>query len=66
MKRLGLTIQARLGGYLNAYACCTNLTELENSLGDVLQMTLKRLYRDGLGINLKALDAPARTFLGLT
>jgi len=61
---LGSTVAARVGGYISAYECCTNLKELENALDDVEQKVLRTVYRD-LMIDVSALSAEKRTFLGL-
>ncbi len=66
LRTLGAILQARIGGYLSAYACCTNILELENALQDIHQRVLRRIYREGLGIDLTTLSAEKRTFLGLT
>ena len=62
---LGGTIKARVSGYLSAYAVCSNISELENALTDIHQKILRRIYVDGLKIDLSKLSGEARTFLGL-
>jgi RNA-directed DNA polymerase len=59
-------LKSRIAGYVSAYECCTNLQELENSLHNIHQKILRRVYgEDGLQIKLVALSADARTFLNL-
>jgi len=64
---LGRAIDSRVAGYLHAYECCSNHSELENDLDNIRQKILQRIYGpDGLSINTSALSKEKRTFLGLT
>jgi group II intron reverse transcriptase/maturase len=63
--KLGTSLGARKAGYINAYDMCSNIVELENALDHIEQKVLKRLYTEGLGIDLSKLSATAYTFLGL-
>lgn len=65
LANIGPQVHNRAGGYLSAYEACTNIGELENEMTGVTQKVLRRIYMDGLGINLATLSAEARTFLGL-
>lgn len=62
---LAAQIQNRSSGYLNAYENCTNLDELEHIFSDLTQKTLRKIYTEGLKIDLHTLSPEARTFLGL-
>lgn len=63
---LSAQIQNRTTGYINAYEGCTNADELEHEICELTQKILRKIYHDGLGINLQSLSAESRTFLGLT
>lgn len=58
-------IRSRVSGYRSAYEACTNADELDNALDSLQQLILRRVYRDGIKIDLASLSAEARTFLGL-
>ncbi len=63
--KLGFYLSARKAGYIQAYALCSNIAELENSLDDIEQKVLKRIYTEDLKINLSNLTAESYSFLGL-
>ena len=65
LARLGITIQSRINGYMSAYEVCSNIAELENEIADLHQKVLRKIYHDGLRIDLNGLPTEARTFLGL-
>ena len=58
-------LSARKSGYIHAYDLCSNILELENSLNDIEQKVLKKIYKQDLGINLQTISKEVRTFLGL-
>jgi RNA-directed DNA polymerase len=62
---LGNSLRSRVSGYLSAYEACSNILELENTLTDIHQKVLRRIYTEGLKIELSTLSGEARTFLGL-
>jgi len=62
---LGPILTAKRSGYLAAYDVCTNISEVALHLSDVEQRALRKVYRDGLGIDLKTISNEARAFLGL-
>lgn len=62
---LGQRLNSMMNGYLAAYDCCSNLEDLEKSMGSVSKDALRKLYQKDLGIDLSKLNAHARTFLML-
>jgi RNA-directed DNA polymerase len=66
LANLASNIQNRTAGYLNAYDGCSNAEELENEFADLTQKVLRKLYGEGLKIDLQTLTQEKRTFLGLT
>ena len=62
---LGQAIEARKSGYIHAYADCVNADRLEYGLEDIQQKVLRRIYTQGLDINLESLSGEAKSFLGL-
>jgi len=62
---LGSYLRARKAGLIQAYAICSNIDSLENSLNDIEQIVLRRIYTNDLKINLSELTKEAYTFLGL-
>jgi RNA-directed DNA polymerase len=62
---LGTHLENRIAGYFSAYEVCTNVLDLENVFDDLRRKILFAVYRDGLKINVAALDAEAKTFLAL-
>ena len=66
LSKLGYKIVMARHGYLAAYDMCANVQSLERELLSLEQRVLRRVYTEGLGINLQRLSAEARTFLGLT
>ena len=65
LPRLGTVLTQRRNGYLAAYDMCDNVNVLELALAELEQRVLKKIYQDGLKINLTELSRAARTFLGL-
>lgn len=65
LPRLGTVLPQRRNGYLAAYDMCDNVNVLELALAELEQRVLKKIYQDGLKINLTELSRAARTFLGL-
>ncbi len=63
--KLSTSLRARIGGYFAAYDVCENLSELKEALDGVEQEVLKRIYVDGLKIDITKLSSEAYTFLGL-
>lgn len=55
----------RRNGYLAAYDMCHNVGDLDRELGKLEQRVLRRIYGEGLGIDLAKLSPVARNFLGL-
>ena len=62
---LGRVIAAKKSGYLAAYDVCSNLAELEHTLDDITYKILRRIYVDGLHIDLTKLSPAARRFLSI-
>jgi retron-type reverse transcriptase len=62
---LAAQIENRAGGYMHAYEACTNLSELDHELFDLSQKILRKIYADGLKLDLQNLSTEVRTFLGL-
>lgn len=65
LKTLGSILTAKRSGYLAAYDACSNLEEVENSLINIEKRALRKLYSEGLNINLDNIDNQAKRFLGL-
>ncbi|HEX3382188.1 MAG TPA: hypothetical protein VHU21_20660, partial [Paraburkholderia sp.] len=65
LPKLGQVLSLRRNGYLAAYDVCHNVADLERELGKIEQRVLRRIYSDGIGVNLAKLSGAARTFLGL-
>jgi len=65
LPKLGHVLAVRKNGYLAAYDMCQNVDELERGLADLEQRILKKIYQEGLHINLATLSGEARAFLGL-
>lgn len=65
LPKLGQILAARRNGYLAAYDICRNVRQLENELANLEQKVLRKIYANGLGINLARLDGTTRRFLGL-
>ena len=63
---LGQAIVSRKSGYVHAYSDCVNADKLDNELSDIQQKVLKRIYVNGLKIDIENLAHEERTFLGLT
>lgn len=66
LAKLGQAIESRKSGYIHAYMDCVNAEELEHELADIQQKVLKKIYTDGLHIDIHNLPRETRTFLGLT
>ncbi len=56
----------RRNGYLAAYDMCHNVEDLGRELDKLEQRVLRRIYSEGLGIELAKLSPVARNFLGLS
>ncbi len=56
----------RRNGYLAAYDVCHNVEDLGRELDKLEQRVLRRIYSEGLGIELAKLSPVARNFLGLS
>lgn len=56
----------RRNGYLAAYDMCHNVEDLGRELSQLEQRVLRRIYGEGLGIDLAKLSLVARNFLGLS
>jgi len=65
LANLGQSIESRISGYIYAYVDCVNADELEHELANIQQKVLKKIYTDGLHIDINKLPKEARTFLGL-
>ncbi len=65
LPKLGHVLAARKNGYLAAYDMCQNVDDLERGLADLEQRILRKIYQEGLHINLATLSGEARSFLGL-
>lgn len=65
LENLGRAIESRKSGYIHAYADCVNAVDLENELANIQQKVLKKIYVEGLCIDIRKLPAEARTFIGL-
>lgn len=61
--KIGNHLISKRDGYLAAYECCTNITMLEIELENIVQKVLKKIYKDGLGIDLQSLDPITKNFL---
>lgn len=62
---LGSRLSAKRNGYLAAYDICKNIEHVNNELQDIERKCLLRIYQKDLNIDIPALKAEARTFLGL-
>lgn len=62
---IGRVIAAKKAGYLAAYDVCNNLAELEHDLIDMTHKVLRKIYVDGLNIDLEKLSPSARRFLSI-
>ncbi len=62
---LGSAVANRISGYVAAYDCCDNITELEHELESLRKKLLRRIYQNDLQIPIAKLSAEARTFLAL-
>ncbi|WP_183156895.1 reverse transcriptase domain-containing protein [Burkholderia pseudomallei] len=65
LTKLGTVIAQRRNGYLAAYDMCKNVGTLDSALSDLEQRVLRKIYQEGLTIDLGKLSPSARTFLGL-
>ncbi|SFI02902.1 group II intron reverse transcriptase/maturase [Collimonas sp. OK307] len=65
LRNLGQILTNKKNGYLAAYDVCENLPGVEAALADVEQKVLRRVYTNGLGINLSTISREAKTFLNL-
>jgi len=65
LKNIVPAVSAKAAGYLHAYQCCSNYSELENLLAELTDDALRRLYRNGLGLDLHKMSSAALRFLGL-
>lgn len=65
LPKLGNVLMLRRNGYLAAYDMCHNVEDLGRELGKLEQRLLRRIYSEGLGIDLAKLSPVARNFLGL-
>jgi len=65
LANLGQAIESRKSGYIYAYVDCVNADELEHELANIQQKVLKKIYTDGLHIDVNKLPKESRTFLGL-
>jgi len=65
LRNLGQILTNKKNGYLAAYDVCENLSGVEAALADVEQKVLRRVYTNGLGIDLSSLSREAKTFLSL-
>ncbi len=66
LPKLGHTLMLRRNGYLAAYDMCHNVEDLGRELDKLEQRVLRRIYSEGLGIELAKLPPVARNFLGLS
>lgn len=66
LKNLLPSVGAKAAGYLHAYQCCSNYAQLESLLADLTRDVLRRLYTNGLGLDLHRLPNAAIRFLGLS
>ena len=66
LKNFNQVMTSKRTGYLAAYDVCTNIGSVANELASLEQKALRKIYADGLGIDLGKIDKEARTFLGLT
>lgn len=65
LPKLGNVLKLRRNGYLAAYNMCHNVADLDRELGKLEQRVLRRIYTEGLGIDVGKLLPVARNFLGL-
>ncbi|WP_368641391.1 reverse transcriptase domain-containing protein [Castellaniella ginsengisoli] len=65
LKNFGQQLSAKQEGYLGAYEACSNHSDLQALLSKLEDEVLRRVYKNGLGIDLTKLTAAARAFLGL-
>ncbi|AVR11537.1 reverse transcriptase domain-containing protein [Burkholderia thailandensis] len=65
LPKLGHVLMLRRNGYLAAYDMCHNVENLSRELGKLEQRVLRRIYSEGLGINIDKLSPAARNFLSL-
>jgi hypothetical protein len=65
LPKLGSVLMLRRNGYLAAYDMCHNVADLDRELSKLEQRVLRRIYSEGLGIDLGKLSPVARNFLGL-
>ena len=65
LKNIVPAVSAKAAGYLHAYQCCSNYPELESLLAELTDDALRRLYRNGLGLDLHKMSSAALRFLGL-
>ena len=65
ISKLGQRLEGIISGYLDAYRHCDNLTQLRDALDYSRDKSLRKIYADGLGIDLKGLTEEKLRFLGL-
>lgn len=63
--KLGQKLEGMITGYLDAYNHCDNLKQLSSALDSSREKALKKIYVDGLGMNLELLSPEKNRFLGL-
>lgn len=66
LRTLNPKLVARCTGYLAAYECCSNYSELAHHIEDLRKSALRRLYTDGLGIDIEHASAEKRAFLAIS
>lgn len=64
LKSFGQQLLSKQEGYLGAYEGCANYSDLKALLLRLEDEILRRVYKNGLGIDLARLTAAARVFLG--
>lgn len=63
--KLGQRLEGVISGYLDAYSHCDNIVQLNDALNDSRDKALRKIFVDGLGMNLKKLSHEKLYFLGL-
>jgi RNA-directed DNA polymerase len=63
--KLGQKLEGLVAGYLEAYSYCDNLSQFGSALDVACDNSLRKIYVDGLGMDLKILSSEKKAFLGL-
>ena len=63
--KFGQRVEGVISGYIDAYSHCDNLSQLTEALDYSREKSLRKIYVDGLGMDLTKLSPEKINFLGL-